>query len=431
MEQEQNFHEVTFRDYLRVIFRYKAVVITSFLTVVITVFLGLKLKTKEYESSVKLLISAEKQVESPYYKELLGYRNTEIALTQSEIVKSDTIINRVVQALKLYEKPLDYEKQFTNRINRFLITLRVNSIKKKLKKFSEPQQKAFMFRMAAEELKNNISVEPIRDTNLFKIAVKDFSPVGAAVTANVISRAYLIFDLEQQLVQLQLQYGEKHPMVMQLKESIKKVSESLSGQPISDMDALGPASVKIVEQAEIPLKPVGPSKVLVFLLAFIMAPFLGIMLAFIFEYTDRTFKSPADIERFLNIPYLGSVPKNDILDQENIKDIRQIKLHTDSYQTLADQIYLLIKNKKLKTLMASAVLPKEGTSTFISSLGLYFAHKLDKKVLIIDANLRNSSIFSIFDLPREGGLADVLEGKTTISRVVRNIDDNLHVIQQE
>ena len=41
-----------------------------------------------------------------------------------------------------------------------------------------------------------------------------------------------------------------------------------------------------------------------------MSIFLAVMLAFVFEYTDQTFKSPGDVERGLGIPFLGGVLKN-------------------------------------------------------------------------------------------------------------------------
>jgi len=95
------------RDYLRILFRQKWVIIISFFTVAITVFVGLKLKTPVYKASVKMLISAEKQVEAPYYRELLGMQNAQIVLTQSELVKSAPVIERVVRVTGLYARPLD------------------------------------------------------------------------------------------------------------------------------------------------------------------------------------------------------------------------------------------------------------------------------------------------------------------------------------
>src|SRR3990172_7554961 len=98
----------TLRDYIRIIFRRKAVIITSFITVTMGVLVGLELKTPMYEAQVKMLISAVKKVESPYYLKLSGYQD----LTQSEIVNSNPVIERAVKVLKLYERPIDYEKNF-------------------------------------------------------------------------------------------------------------------------------------------------------------------------------------------------------------------------------------------------------------------------------------------------------------------------------
>ena len=48
---------------------------------------------------------------------------------------------------------------------------------------------------------------------------------------------------------------------------------------------------------------------------------------------DQTFRSPEDIERFLGIPYLGSVPKRNKLI---------------AFKNVAEQIYLLMKDRRLK-----------------------------------------------------------------------------------
>jgi hypothetical protein len=38
---------------------------------------------------------------------------------------------------------------------------------------------------------------------------------------------------------------------------------------------------------------------------------LGIGLAFLFEYFDKTVKTPEDVEYFLDLPVLGTIPKID------------------------------------------------------------------------------------------------------------------------
>ncbi|MFH1692081.1 MAG: Wzz/FepE/Etk N-terminal domain-containing protein, partial [Candidatus Omnitrophota bacterium] len=413
MEEALNQYEMTLRDYLRVLFRQKAVILAVFITVMITVFIGLKLKTPVYEAQVKMLISAEKQVESPYYRDLTGGRSMEAALTQSEVVISNPVIERAVKAVALYQRPFDYEKSFSSRIKRPLIAYQAKQMDKKLANFTEKQQLMYRFRLAVEDLKQHVEVEPVRDTNVFLIKVKDHSPIGAAVLANVVSRSYIIFDLEQQLAEMQLKYGEKHLSVKQLKDSIAKMAESLNGETLPDIEAIGPASVKIIEQASVPMRPSGVSKTLTFLLAVFMSIFLGIMLAFTFEYMDQTFRTPQDIERYLNIPFLGAIP---------------IKASLSAYDNLADQVYLLLRDKHLKTVLLTAALPREGVTTIIANLGKNLATKKHHKVLVIDANLRNPSLHTVLKASNDIGLGDILEGKLNFEKAVKDLGAGLTLL---
>jgi len=405
--------ENTLRDYLRVLFRQKEVIITSFITVMSTVFIGLTLKTPIYEGQVKMLITAEKQIESPYYRELLTGRNVEVALTQSEIVNSRPVMERVVNALGLSQKPLNYEKEFASPLKSVFVKLWVKSVNAKLELLNAQQKQAFLFRMALENLKKSIRVEPMRDTNIFTISARDFSQIGAAIIANTVSRSYQIFDLEQQLAELQLKYGEKHQAVLQLKDNVDRMIKNLNGQPLADIEAIGPASVKVVEQADVPLKPVGPPKLLVIIIASFMAVFLGVMLAFVFEYLDQTFKTPQEIESYLNLPFLGSIPP-----------MPKLK----SFDALAEQIQFIAKDKNLHTLLFTTVQAGEDAANAVLGIGKALAEKGRRKVLVIDAHFGQLSFKKFLNLPSGPGLMDVIEEKVTLDKSVQTISKNLFVL---
>jgi len=159
-----------------------------------------------------------------------------------------------------------------------------------------------------------------------------------------------------------------------------------------------------------------------------MSIVLAIMLAFGFEYFDQTFKSPQDVETFLNIPFLGSVPKKKSKDKLLIKDTNLTTEYTRSFQTLSDQIYLLIKDKNLKTLLITDAEGSEETAAVVANLGIYLANRAGHKVLIIDANLRNPSIHKILNTSDNPGLADVLEDKVSFDLAIQDMDSNLAVL---
>lgn len=425
---ETTSYEMTARDYLRVIFRQKAVILTCIFTVTATVYIGLKLKTPVYEARVKMLISAEKQVDSPYYRELLAGRSGEAALTQSEIVQSNPVMERAVLALKLYQRAPDYEKEFSSPFKVPLIEMRMRGINRTLAGYGDSERNAILFQSALAHIRASTKAEPIRDTNLFTISVRDYNPVAAAVIANVISRSYVIFDLEQQLAELQLKYGGKHQTVQQLKDNIDGMIRSLSGERLPNIEAIGPASVKVIEQAQIPLRPSGPGNILVVLLGVVMSVFLGVMLAFVFDYMDQTFKSVEDVERYFNLPLLGSVPRRSFGDRILLKDARRSSVYTGFYRTLSEQLYLVMKDKKLKTMLFVSAEEREGATTVIANLGYYLAQKLSHKVLIIDANLRNPCLHRAWKMESGKGLAGVLEGKVSFEDAVRTVEGRLHLL---
>ena len=419
---------LTLRDYLRVFFRNKSIFTICFLTVMTTVYLGLQLKTPVYQSQVKMHISAEKQLESPYYRELAGQRSSNAALTQSEIVKSNPVLERTVNALNLHNRPVDYEKAFCSPLKVYLIEYQTKKFEETTKIFTKEQKQSILFHKAIHNLKANIEIEPIRDTNLFMIKIKDYDRIGAAIIANVLSRSYIIFDLEQQLSELQIKYGDKHPSIQQLKDTIVNMSKNLSGQIIPNIEAIGPASVKIFEQAIPGLRPIGTSKKITIILAFFMSIFLGVMLVFVFDYMDQTFKSPQEVERLLNTPVLGSIPKMERKRKVVIKDTDKKTPYTYAYQILSDQIYMLMKDRKIKSLTLTSALAQEGVSTIIANVGTYLAKKAGHKVLIVDANLRTPKIHALFNIKNDIGLGQVLEGKAQSDKIIHNLGENLFVV---
>ncbi len=415
MDTKNSNFSSTLRDYLGVLFRRMPIIVTLVVVTTVTVTIGLMLQTPVYEAQVKMLISAKKQIEATYYQDLAGYNTTEkVAVTQSEIVNSNPILQRTVDALSLYAKPLDYEKKYASPLKKFVIDWSLSQ--GKLEEVKPGERPAIRFRMALEELRKNIEVQPIRDTNTFIIRARDFSPVGAARIANAISRSYVIFDLEQQLAEIQLKYGGKHPSVIQLRDSINKIIKTMNGSPVADIEAIGPASVKIIEQASLPLYPIGTSKKLILAAAMIMSLGLGLILAFTFEHLDPTLKTMQETEKALNLPLLGSLPSNG-------------KNRDRFAENLADHFYLVMKEKGMKSVLIAPVESNGHTNPcIIADLGRYLSGKAGHPVLLLDADLRRPSLAKYFKIKETPGLAEVLEGKALFEQAVQNVTGSLSVL---
>jgi len=415
------------RDYLRIVFRQKAVILTTVVTVVITAHFGLQLRKPTYESQVKMLISAEKLVQAPNYRELMGKRDTEAALTQTEIVKSTPVLERAVRILKLDQRPAGFDRQYASNWE-----VKIDDLRKRMLQIVEinerpSQRPPSQAQKALEALKKRMEVEPVRGTNLLSIRVKASEPMEAVLTANVISRSYIIYDLEQQLADLALKYGEKHPQVQQLKANIATLSKSLNGRPLSNIEAIGPATVKVIEQASTPVMPKGMPRALVMLLSLIVGGMMGLAFGFISEQMDPTFRSMPEIRQEIPLPLLGTIPRRHWAAGA-LRGTGGTRRYDKFYQSLADQVYLLVRAHKLQTIMVTAMGTAQKTSVILANLGLRLSQKAGRKVLLIDANFRCPTLHRVFKIDNREGFANLLEDKASLDAVTRPIGERLKVI---
>jgi len=66
---------------------------------------------------------------------------------------------------------------------------------------------------------------------------------------------------------------------------------------------------KVIEPAIKPVKPVKPDRIKMMLMAVVFGAIIGGCLIFILEYIDHSFKNVEDVEKYLNLPVLGTIPR--------------------------------------------------------------------------------------------------------------------------
>ena len=101
---------------------------------------------------------------------------------------------------------------------------------------------------------------------------------------------------------------------------------------------------------------------------------------------------------------------------------------SEAYRTIRTGIEFSNLDKDLKVICMTSSKQNEGKTTVLSNLGVSFA-KIDKKVLLIDADLRNPSISKMFDISNTQGLMDILLGKRNIQDCVKKTkQENLYIL---
>jgi capsular exopolysaccharide synthesis family protein len=92
----------------------------------------------------------------------------------------------------------------------------------------------------------------------------------------------------------------------------------------------------------------------------------------------------------------------------------------EQFRSLRSRIHEFRDLKKLKSLLVSSGLPKEGKSFIAANLAVNLARHKSSKVLLIDGDMRSPSLHRTLGCESSPGLSDYLAGKVSILEVMQS-----------
>lgn len=294
------------------------------------------------------------------------------------------------------------------------------------KKFGKNYPKMIQLRSQMESLKDKIGLE------VKKIA-KNINTRYQVARAREES---LEKSLEEQkrrsleLSQLSIQYG-----VLKIEvESNQKLYEALLSR-VKETDLTGQlrlSNISVVDPAEVPRNPSKPKKKRDILLSFLISLMTGIGFSFFLEYMDNTIKKPEDIERYLDIPFLGVVgrfkPLANPKKSELLLGLDPKSNISESLRNIRTNILFSASDIPLKTFLLTSSVKVEGKTFISANLAITMAG-LGKRVLLVDGDMRKPRIHQLFALKRPPGLSDILVGEAPLESVIQTTEvENLKVI---
>lgn len=102
-------------------------------------------------------------------------------------------------------------------------------------------------------------------------------------------------------------------------------------------------------------------------------------------------------------------------------------VQAEAYRSLRTNIQYSSFDKEIKVILVTSSNPGEGKTTTVGNLALSLAQD-NKKVLIIDCDLRKPVMHKHFKISNEKGLSEVLLGKEEISSTLYRYSDNLDIL---
>jgi len=221
------------------------------------------------------------------------------------------------------------------------------------------------------------------------------------------------------------------------------------------------SNIRIINRATLPEFPVSPKVKMNILIGLLLGLGLGIGAAFLLESLDTKINNLSDVERYVKLPILGTIP--DIpLDEKHLTDIEERmgkekdKGKIQELTTIQRQMVArLVPHYSPKSPIAEAYRtfrtnvvslpakfpgggrvflvtssgPKEGKSTSSSNLAIALSQMRSKTVLL-DCDMRRPMVHNLFMVSRESGLSRYLTtDEIDIHEIIKPSGmDNLDII---
>ena len=215
-----------------------------------------------------------------------------------------------------------------------------------------------------------------------------------------------------------------------------------------------PSNIRKVQEAEVPIAPVKPNKMLNIGLSVLIGLALGIGLAFFMEYLNNTINTAEDVERIVQLPALGGIPslqslaKNKMLgisalngngngkkstaltalNNELLSGHDPLSSFAESYRALRTSLLLSSAEHAPRTMLITSSHPAEGKTTIVANTAISLA-QTGARVLVLDADMRRPRCHKILSTKNDTGLSTYLSRDVSLEKVIIPHDiPNLYVM---
>lgn len=184
---------------------------------------------------------------------------------------------------------------------------------------------------------------------------------------------------------------------------------------------IGVNNVSIVDSADAPRKPSSPKLLINLAISLLLGLGIGGLLAYALEQIDEGLTEPAEIERRLGLPLLGSVPKvENGTPQQALLD-RKSEL-VDAYLAIQTNLGFTTEHGVPRSLSVTSTRPSEGKSTTALALATMLT-RAQRRVVLIDGDMRSPSVHHLCNLDNSKGLSNFLAGQDDIPSLAMPIAD--------
>ena len=185
---------------------------------------------------------------------------------------------------------------------------------------------------------------------------------------------------------------------------------------------------KVLDYAITPQIPIKPKKKLIITVGTMMGAMVGLLVAFLLNLKDNTIKDESEITKQIEAPIVATIPKSKELNNNLVVLSKPKSAIAESFRLLRTNLQFLISEDRGSIISITSTVSGEG-KTYISSNLAASLVMLDKRVIIINFDLRKPTLHKIFDVPNGYGLSGYLSNQIGLEKILKHTNiDNLDII---
>ena len=258
-----------------------------------------------------------------------------------------------------------------------------------------------------------------------------------AIHPTVIALDRQIGRLNQQLIELNSQVHELPTTQQEVLRLVRDVEVNTilytsllnTAQELRVVKAGTVGNVRIIDYAVQPTLPIEPIKSRIMLLSLLLGGFAGVAIAFAKKALKAGVEDPDLVEKHINIPVYASISHSNRQDrlykEMRSRSSKQAILAIDSpndsaiesLRNLRTALHFGMMNVKNNCIMIAGPSPSVGKSFVSVNLAAVLTSN-DKKVLLIDADLRRGHLHEYLGIERQDGLSEFISGNIPIGDVL-------------
>jgi capsular exopolysaccharide synthesis family protein len=174
------------------------------------------------------------------------------------------------------------------------------------------------------------------------------------------------------------------------------------------------SATRVITQAQLPFNASAPRPMVVMAVALVLGLLAGCGWVLGRRAVSDQFETESEIRRLVKLAVYGVVPQRAKSDSDKLLASHSYGSFAESFRLIRSNIYQAIPGKQSKIIVLTSAAMNFGKSTVAANLAKALADD-GKRVLLIDADLRNGELAARLGLELSPGLSDWLVGGEAVA----------------